>query len=212
MKNKIIIFILAIAFHATLTGCSELDTENVSKITYYPIITLTGDQWMVVPKGGSYSEPGVKATEDGKEIPVVTAGDAVDTSTPGVYTIKYIATNKDGFAKIEYRYVGVISPDVAGIDISGKYKRDAGAGGVSTVTKIKDNLFSSDNVGGVAVPGPSTTVYFYFYDTETLGVPYQLVQGSPFYCEDATIDVGTSYSWVVINGGYGTALRNFVKL
>lgn len=212
MKNKIILILLVVAIQFAFTGCRDLESEGVSKITYYPTITLTGDQWMTVAQGGSYTEPGVAALEGENQISVVTGGDAVDTSTPGVYTITYTATNRDGFALTTYRYVGVISPAVAGIDITGKYKRNAGAGGISTVTKVKDNLFTADNVGGVAAPGPSTTVNFYFYDTGKLGVPYQLVQGSPFYCTDASIVVGTSYSWVVINPGYGTALRTFNKL
>lgn len=65
-----------------------------------------------------------------------------------MYTITYTALNKDGYSATEYRYVGVIAPNVKGIDMSGKYKRNAGALGVSTVTKISDNFYKSDNVGG----------------------------------------------------------------
>ncbi len=211
MKNKIRIIIIAIVSQIAFTGCRDLDTENVSKITYYPTITLNGDQWNRVTKGGTWTDPGVVAKEGDNTIDAAVSGDAVDTNTPGVYVIKYIATNKDGFSLTAYRYVGVIDPAVEGIDISGKYRRDAGAQGLSTVTKIKENLYTTDNIGGVAAPGPSTTVYFYHYAPGKLGVPYQLVQGSPFYATNASITVGVGYKWVVINPGYGTALRNFVK-
>jgi hypothetical protein len=211
MKTKLYITALMLFCAAVITGCGDLDSEGVSKTTYYAIIQLNGEQWNRVSQGDTWTDPGAVATEDEQEIALTTGGDVVDTNTPGVYTITYKATNKDGFSSTAYRYVGVIAPSVEGIDLTGKYKRNAGAFGVSTVTKVADNLYKTDNVGGVAAGGPGTTVYFYHYDDGTLGVPYQIVAGSPFYCTDASVDVGASYSWVVINGGYGTALRTFIK-
>jgi hypothetical protein len=224
MKHRFYIVSTLFLAMAFLYGCDEESTEGVSKITYYAEITLTGDQWNSIPQGGTWAEPGVKATEEGAEIEVKTGGDVVNPNVPGVYTVEYTAVNRDGFPATEYRYVGVISPDVVGTDLTGKYKRDLGDQGISTVTKVegKPNLYRTDNIGGVKEPGPATTVYFYHYaigvDPETeeefgyLGVPYQLVAGNPFYAENATVDGdGSAYHWVVINPGYGTALRNFNK-
>lgn len=194
----------------TASSCEEDKvTEGISTITFYPVITLKGEQWNQVPVGGTFTDPGATATEGETEIQVKVSG-TVDTKTPGVYVITYDAVNKDGYSSTEYRYIGVISP-AASVDITGNYKRNAGAEGVSKVTKVSGNLYRADNVGGVAVPAPGDAVLFYYFDKGKLGVPYQLTSGNSFEATDATIKEGVSYSWVVINPGYGTALRTFVK-
>lgn len=209
MRHKFILYTL---FSVLLfVSCEkEKETGDLSKITYYPLITLNGDQWNTIDAGGTFTDPGVVAKEGDAEISVTTEG-SVDVNTPGVYTIKYTAVNKDGFDASAYRYVGVISPNVKGTDMSGSYKRNAGALGVSTVTKISDNFYYANNVGGIAVPDPSVSVYFYHYDTGKLGVPFQFTPGNAFECVNATVELGVKYSWVVINSGYGTALRTFIK-
>lgn len=195
-----------------LCSCEKSDsTRGLSTITNYPIITLNGDQWNTVSLGGSFIDQGVVALEGDTEIEVTTTG-AVDTNTPGVYTISYTALNKDGYSASEYRYVGVIDPSVVGTDMSGTYKRNAGAQGISEVTKISENFYRASNVGGIAVPDASVAVYFYHYAEGLLGVPYQNTPGNAFECMDATVELGVNYKWVVLNSGYGTALRTFVKL
>jgi hypothetical protein len=195
---------------AVLSCEEDKVTEGISTITNYPIITLKGEQWNSVKVGAAFTDQGATAKEGDKDIEVKVSG-SVDTKTPGVYVIRYDAVNKDGYSSTEYRYVGVISNAVWGGDISGSYKRNAGAFGVSTVTKVGDNLFRSNNVGGVAVPSPGEAVLFYYYDKGKLGVPYQLTPGNAFEAINATIKEGVSYSWVVLNPLFGTALRTFEK-
>ena len=195
-----------------LCSCEKSDsTRGLSTITYYPSITLNGDQWNTVALGGSFNDLGVVALAGDTEIDVTTTG-SVDTNTPGVYTIIYTALNNDGYSASEYRYVGVIDPSVVGTDMSGSYKRNAGAQGISVVTKISENFYKASNVGGVAVPDPSVAVYFYHYADGMLGVPFQHTPGNAFECADAAVELGVKYEWVVLNSGYGTALRTFVKL
>lgn len=200
---------IALTLFAAFSCEEDKVTEGISSITFYPVITLKGEQWNQVPVGGTFTDPGATATEGETEIQVKVSG-TVDTKTPGVYVITYDAVNKDGYSSTEYRYIGVISP-TASVDITGNYKRNAGAEGVSKVTKVSGNLYRADNVGGVAVPAPGDAVLFYYFDKGKLGVPYQLTSGNSFEATDATITEGVSYSWVVINPGYGTALRTFVK-
>src|SRR5688572_15246623 len=119
MKN-IIFKIFTIALVALLfTSCErDLETDGITKkITYYAVITLEGEQWNVVPVGGSWSDPGAKAEEDGVEIPLEVGGDEVDTSTPGIYTITYTAINKDGYPSVERRHIGVITPAALAADL-----------------------------------------------------------------------------------------------
>jgi len=207
MRNLIYILLLS---PLLFLSCRELDSEGVSKITYYPEIALSGEQWNVVMVGEAWTDPGAKATEGGAEIELAIGGDQVDTSTPGVYTITYSATNKDGFSAMERRYVGVITPYAASTDITGSYKRTAGSQGISDVKKIKNGLYTASNVGGTT-PDIAVPVTFYHFDGDKLGVPPQVVNNSLFSCDNATVQVGISYKWVVINSGYGTALRTFIK-
>jgi hypothetical protein len=185
-------------------------TEGISDITYYPIITLKGEQWNQVALGTKFVDPGAESKENGEVINTQVTG-TVDETKAGVYTIQYDAVNKDGYASTEYRYVGVIDPAVAGTDISGAYKRNAGEMGISNVTKVEGNLYHTDNIGGVATPNAGLGVYFYHYAKGKLGVPFQLTPGNSFEAANAAIVEGTQYSWAVINPGYGTAVRTFIK-
>jgi len=211
MKNIKYIFLL-IFTAGFFSSCErDLETEGLSRITYYPVLTIKGEQWNSVLVGDSFTDAGVTATEGESEIEVTTTG-TVNTSVPGVYTLTYTATSKDGFSASTRRYVGVIDPAAAAMDLSGQYRRNVTAFGVSTVTKLGPGLYQSNNVGGVAVPGPSVTVKFYHWQGNKIGAPVQDVSGSEFSTINGTIIPGVSYTWTVINPGYGTAARTFVKL
>ncbi|MEO7175830.1 MAG: DUF5011 domain-containing protein [Saprospiraceae bacterium] len=209
--KRILKFLPILTCLIMIAGCDpDLETADISRVTFYPILTVPGEQWNTIKVGGSFTDPGATAKEGDADLTVTTSG-TVDVNTPGVYTITYTAVNKDGYSATDYRYVGVISAAVEGTDMSGSYKRNAGAKGVSTVTKISDNFYFADNVGGVAVTNPSLGVYFYHYDTGLLGVPFQRTPGNAFEATNATVELGVKYSWVVINPGYGAALRTFIK-
>jgi hypothetical protein len=210
-NNKILVSALMLFSSFFLFSCEKEDaTEHISRITTYPILTLKGDAWVSIPQGGTFTDPGAEATIGGKPVEV-TVTNKPNLNAAGVYLTTYSVTNEDGFAASVTRPVIVISPVAAAMDISGKYKRNAGANGVSTVTKLGPGMYQTDNVGGVAAPGPSTTVKFFHYDVDKLYGPPQDVLGSTFSVIDGTINPGVSYSWVVINSGYGTAVRTFVK-
>ncbi len=209
MKKGFKLIMIALTLFAAFSCEEDKVTEGISTITNYPVITLKGEQWNQVAVGGTFTDAGATAKEGESEIEVKVTG-SVDTKKAGVYVLEYAAVNKDGYSSVEYRYVGVISP-AATADLTGSYKRNAGAFGVSKVTKVSGNLYKADNVGGVAVPSPSEAVFFYYFDKGKIGCPYQLTPGNAFECTDGVVVEGVSYSWVVINPGFGTALRTFVK-
>ena len=71
MKNLKYIGLMCLTlFVAACEG--DLETEGVSRTTYFPTFELEGDNFMYVATGG-YTEPGVSATEDGQELDVVTS-------------------------------------------------------------------------------------------------------------------------------------------
>lgn len=209
--KKILLITLLAAF--LLNSCKK-DTLGVSSITTYPTIKVKGDVAMAILVGGSYSESGVIALEGTKDITsgVKTEG-TVNNAVPGVYTIKYTATNKDGFTVSTRRYVGVISTTAAAMDISGNYKRNAGVFGIATITKTTyPGLYINNNPGGAAV---NNLFVYMFQTTPTIvSVPSQDSSVGEFACTGGVYNaIGASpqYSWVCINSGYGNAARTFIK-
>src|ERR1700731_1925181 len=69
---------------------------GISKITTFPIITVTGATYVPIQVGGIYTEPGVTAKAGSADVKVVTTG-SVNTNAAGVYLLTYTATNTDGF-------------------------------------------------------------------------------------------------------------------
>lgn len=213
--KKIIFLVLVIAF--TLSSCEEASL-GVSTITTFPTIELKGDKALTIPVGGTYVESGVVAKEGETDITssVVTEG-TVNASTPGVYTITYTATNKDGYKISKRRHIGVISPAAAAMDISGKYKRSAGAQGIATIVKTSyAGLYINDNPGGIAINPGVNEVFIYMFHTEptVVSAPSQDSSVGDFACTGGVYDATGAkplYKWVCINAGYGTAVRTFNK-
>lgn len=214
MRNNKIFYVFTL-FAASLFFSCEKDTEGISQTTFYPVFDMQGEQFQTILVGESYTDSAVTATEAGEEIEVTAEG-SVDTNTPGVYVFSYSATNKDGFTRTVFRYVGVIDPAVADVDLSGQYRRTAGALGVSTVEKLGIGHYTTDNIGGVLTPGPSTTIHFFNTEGTTLIGPPQETPGGVFSIEDGSYvpqgNTASQYSWSVINTGYGPALRTFVRI
>lgn len=190
------------------------DRVGISKVTYYPIVTLAGDLIIPIPKGGTYTEPGVKAEAGGTVVPVTTTGN-VDTNTDGIYRITYSATNSDGFSASASRTVVVYSTDASASshDLSGTYVR--GATGESCIwTKIAPGVYKVANPGGASV-GRNLIVVLINPSGYTITVPDQIASdGSESSTSNEKYDFTANpvtYSWKFFNPIYGTGLRTFVK-
>ncbi|UII20182.1 DUF5011 domain-containing protein [Fulvivirga ligni] len=141
--NKIYILLFMLASFS-MFSCEDEETDDVSFITNYPVFELEGDAIISIVAGGSYSEPGVVATEDGQELEVTVLG-TVNATTPGQYTVTYSATNSDGFDGTAQRLVIVTSEDVSGVDLSGAYVRGTTT---TTYTKQASGYYTSNNLWG----------------------------------------------------------------
>lgn len=213
--KKILFLSLGVAL--MLSSC-EKDSLGVSTVTTYPTIELNGDQAMTIAVGGAYTEQGCVAMEGPENITtrVVTTG-SVDPSTPGVYTITYTVANKDGFTASERRYVGVIDAAASAMDISGQYKRTAGAFGTATITKTSyPGLYINNNPGGIAILSDFSNqinLYMFQWTATKVGAPSQMTVAGEFACINGTYTAGSpaSYKWYCVNAGYGTAARTFIK-
>lgn len=109
--KKIISKILMLAVTAVaISACESDDTEGLTRTTYYPTISLTGEL-VVVNLGSSYTEPGYTAILNGQDVSsMVEVSSDVDVSQVGIYHVIYSCVNEDGFSSSVSRTVIVNNP------------------------------------------------------------------------------------------------------
>jgi hypothetical protein len=185
-------------------------TVGISKVTTFPILTLKGDARIVLAKGTPYVDPGVTALEGTTALTPVVTG-APDVSKAGIYTVNYTATNKDGFPASITRKVVVYDtqPSAVANDFSGTYARNTN-GLLSVWTKIAPGVYSVVNPGGA---DSDLTVIVFNATGNNISIPSQLASDGTLTSSSAeSYDaVGGRYSWIIVNAGYGTASRTFIK-
>lgn len=216
---KKLINLLFLSLVIVLAACNKDEINNtdtkigISRVTFFPLIALKGADIMTVPLGGTYTEPGVTATEGGAAIPY-TSTPAVNTNVAGTYSVTYTATNKDGFSASVIRRVTVYNTDAgaAAQDLSGNYARTSN-GSVATWTKIAPGVYTVFNPGGA--PGTNVTVVAINPTGNTIKIPVQLIgPNNPFSSSSETYTPSPApprYTWTIVNSGYGTSARTFVK-
>lgn len=209
MKMKKYLILLA-AFVLSLTSC-EKDTEGVSKETAFATFAMKGNEFIYLIKGQAYIDPGVTAKENGTDLKVDIAG-AVDVTKAGVYTLTYSAVNSDGYPGSIKRTVVVsdISAEAAANDLSGNYARSSNAS-VAVWTKVAPGVYSVFNPGGA--PNTNLTVIVFNPTVSSVYIPQQVSSdGSITSSSNESYNPEkNTYSWVIVNPGYGAALRTFVK-
>lgn len=152
-----------------LISCEKnVDTDNISKITFYPTFVMTGDDFQIITLGTPYSDPGIAATENGQDLPVTTSvvgtiqsysGSAVNPDLANEYLINYSATNSDGFQGTASRTVWVVKTGDLVTSIEGLYTSTVVRNGVVSgqyadmpyvmIYKTGDNTYEiSDGIGG----------------------------------------------------------------
>lgn len=111
------------------SSCNDdKDQLTDSRITYYPVLTMQGDDFVQVPIGTTYSDAGCKATLHGEDFSskIITTGiNTIDVNKAGLYYITYTAVNPDGYSVSARRTVAVCDPSIT-TDISGTYTTQAG--------------------------------------------------------------------------------------
>ena len=213
---KFIKYLFIISTLVSFVGCkkekvTETETQvGHSKVVFFPSIAIKGEHLIILSQGGTYTEAGATAILNGKPTEFTTDG-TVNTATPGVYNLTYLAKNPEGFSASDWRTVVVIGNDVTGKDISGTYLR-AATGVTSTWTKTANGIYTVENPGGAAV-GAGLTVIGVNYTGNKIAIPKQV---SPDF--GVASSAGESYdpasgtiTYSFLAGGYGTAARTFVK-
>jgi hypothetical protein len=218
-QMKKVIQLLFLSLFIVLGACNKDEIHNTdtqighSRVTFFPILSLKGAKYIAVAKGGTYTDPGVTATEGGQPIQA-TASPAVNTAVPGVYSVVYTATNKDGFSAQVFRIVTVYDTDAAAAaaDLSGNWARNTN-GSLAVFTKLAPGVYTVFNPGGA--PGTNVTVVAINPTLNTLKIPTQLIAiGNTFASTGETFtptSVPPKIVWAMVNSGYGPAARTFTK-
>lgn len=111
MKNLRIIYLLGAVLAFAFSGC-EKKYDELYRMTYYADFQMTGDEVIFNPFGANFTDPGIKATEAGTEIPVTTVisgdffgGTSFNANVTDRYLYSYSATNSDGYEATTSRLV-----------------------------------------------------------------------------------------------------------
>ncbi|PZX94518.1 hypothetical protein DOS84_02885 [Flavobacterium aquariorum] len=208
--KKIYYFLVAIM----AVSCSETSTDNVSKVTNYPLMTLNGERTVVLNQGDTYTELGAVSMAGTEELPVTITG-TVNTSTPNVYKLTYTSVNVDGFSATLTRAIVVLSTAPSAIDLQGTFARNGT--NLNNVTKLGDRKYICDNATGFTNGSPDNlTLIFYNVDDTKIYAPYQENASSTGISAES--NVGTiadkdHFSWVIYASAvFGTATRNFTRI
>ncbi len=207
---KKIILILFCSF--LVLSCSQDETGNVSKITYYPDVSINGNSFIVLNQGDPYTDQGALAFAGTEALDVTTTG-SVNPSTTGVYKITYSAVNVDGFSASKTRTVIVISTAPSNINLSGTWYRN---GNANNITQISDRVYQTDNATGYTTGNLNNLVMtFYNLDDVKLYAPYKenaSATGISAESNVGTIVNNNSFNWVIYASGFfGTSTRNFTR-
>lgn len=103
-----IIPILSISLLISCGGGNDTSNDN-DKDTTPPVITLNGDNPLLLNQGDSYVEPGATATDNVDGSVSVTITGSVDTNTVNSYTITYSVTDSANNSSSKTRTVNVIA-------------------------------------------------------------------------------------------------------
>lgn len=150
IMKKNFIFLLSAALLILATSC-EKTSKGLTRITYYPIITLQGENPYVVQLGGSYTEPGFTATLDGEDYSSkVTINSDVNASIPGIYSVTYSAVNPDGYSSSVTRDVYVLNPGgVANVYLAHCWMGTRDYKNIPTViSPVSDGVYEIDDMCG----------------------------------------------------------------
>lgn len=110
-KNIFYMMLMLLVSVVTFTSCDDDSSAGYTRITYYPVLSMQGDETIYLDKGATFTDPGCTAELNGEDISsqLVVRG-SVDTSKSGVYNLSYSAVNADGFSASVSRTVIVTDP------------------------------------------------------------------------------------------------------
>lgn len=212
MKQIRYILFLPLIGILLLTGCKKDTTADLSKTVKvsYPEITLNGNAVVILSTGASYTDAGAKLKDDitGAITTIQPTDNPVNTAQPGLYVVTFSAKNANGFEATASRLVAVTA--VSGtVNREGTYLRTA-TGLNCYITKLAEGVYELKNPGGAGV---STDTKLIMVET-ALNVYSCPAQPTADFGTMSVINISfnaTGVTWNVINPGFGTGTRTFIK-
>jgi hypothetical protein len=212
MKNMKIKSIFALLVVTLLfSGCAK-DKNEPSKVTFWPILTVTGDKLVIITEGDVYTDAGAVATSNGVPIDVKVTNQ-VDASTAGVYPVKYEAFNDDGIPAIDSRTIIVLPAATTLIDgdhIVGDFTLSAPARPSPvpsmSVTKLATGLYKISNIYGSNGSNSVIQVPAFVYTTD--GLVYNILDATLIGDVEGTeISSGGTATWNPITSKLACAFK-----
>ena len=205
-------YCLIIASVFLLAACDK-ETEGLSRITYFCELDLKGDAMEFAPLGGTFTEPGWVASENGEDVTDrVTITGTVNTNVAGLYRLVYSVDNTDGFPKTAVRQVVVY--DVTPSDLkTGFYE-------ISSLSN-RTSFGSGPGGAGSAEFKTSPTILIYqtspgkFYISDFIGGYYEVGRGyGPTYAMVGSFQLNSDNTLKLISSkiaGWGDGLDDLVN-
>jgi hypothetical protein len=155
---------------AALVGCNnDLETEGISRTTYFPEFVMEGDDFYIIPEGEDFTDPGVTVLEQGEPIDFTTTfvgrysgytGSTIGEA-PDQYFVTYNAVNRDGFAASASRTVVSVNTGDFVNSIEGVYRAstvrisgEAYEDLLVLITEVEPGVFEvTDALGGFYTDG-----------------------------------------------------------
>ena len=154
--KKIVNLMLAVAFAFVVTGCEKESTGGVTKITYYPVLELIGDDAVTIQIGDTYTDEGCVATLNGVDVSdQIEVSTNLDTDKSGFYSYIYSIANEDGFsasisrevAVVDYSSIASAYPNVSISFSNAAYTWSDGRFNFKTsISHVQDNIYLIDDV------------------------------------------------------------------
>jgi hypothetical protein len=205
--NKILFFSVAVIILGLSACQKDLTTAGLSDITYYATFDFKGDEVVIIPLNGTYTEAGVTASEDGVDLPVTVSvsgemtgysGTTVPTNVADKYIISYSATNSDGYDAAAERIVWVSPNDNLTTGIAGLYTSTVSRGGATPTAAYTDMEYIVITSKGNGDYDISCAIGGYYYIGRAYGYSYAATGGNIHLNNLATNDF--TYSQFVISG------------
>ncbi len=210
---KKIIYCL-ILFASVAVSCSDEGTEGISRVTYYPIFEITGEDEVFSEIGTPYVDPGAEATEGGEPVEVATffsgdyfgvSGTSLNENDADRFMVEYSAINKDGIEATAHRTVWRVGKGDFAPNIEGLYTTTVARNGVTPVTAI-DRKYIIIKKTGTNTYAVSDAIGGWYEYHRALGLAYAAT-GATFTLNDISTNSITSTSVVPMGSIFGGECR-----
>jgi hypothetical protein len=215
--KKIFIASIALVVAVGFYSCKKKN-EVVSKVVTasYPTITVDGSNFYSIKTGGAL--PTIKASAYDsllKEVcPISLDASGLDNSAPGLNVLAIKSSNSLGYSSSRNVVVAVTNVDAA-YDLSGNYRRNAGAKGVSVVSKVQTGLYYSSNIFGASDPTLIAGFYFLHVNDSTIIIPEQETDFGTMKVANVALSIvpggDTLYKYSLKTLTTNAAVRTFIK-